>query len=114
MKEEISFNRFYDSFEIRRGNFSYGGLKALYDYLIELEGNTGKEIELDVIAICCDFSEYENIKEYLENYSNTHEAKTEDEEEEDFKERIEEEITNKTILIKMGNDLNEGFIIQAY
>jgi len=41
------------------GNFTYGGLIALFDWL-EDNGDDGTElgIELDVAALCCDFSEY--------------------------------------------------------
>lgn len=39
------------------GDFSYAGLRYLFEYLTSLEEDCGKEIELDVIAICCDFSE---------------------------------------------------------
>ena len=41
----------------RKDNFSYEGRAVLFDYLEELEASTGEEIELDVIALCCDYSE---------------------------------------------------------
>jgi len=41
----------------RKENFSYEGLAVLFDYLEELEASTGEEIELDVIALCCEYSE---------------------------------------------------------
>ena len=56
MKTTVYFSEFCDYFrDIRPDNFSYQGLRVLYDYL--------EDIELDVIAICCDFSEdsYQNI-----------------------------------------------------
>lgn len=45
----------------RADNFSSAGLSALFDYLEELD--TGEGLELDIIAICCDYSEasYEEI-----------------------------------------------------
>ena len=55
--------------KIRPDNFSYEGLTALYDYLTELEEDLGEEMELDVIAICCEFTEYENLEEFCNNYS---------------------------------------------
>jgi len=59
MKESVTFCDFTDRFKaIRPDNFSYDGLKALYDWLEEYEDSTDQEIELDVIALCCDFSEY--------------------------------------------------------
>jgi hypothetical protein len=64
MKTIVYFAEFRDYFhEIRPDNFSYQGLRILFDYLEEYEESTGEEIEFDVIAICCDFSEesFENI-----------------------------------------------------
>ena len=103
------------------GNFSYKGLRALFEYL---EETTDEEnpYKLDVISLCCDFSEYKNLAEYLKDYSNQHDEQnfnkindeTIKETDDEFKIRIEEEINNKTTLIKLGDDLNEGFIIGSY
>lgn len=58
MKQTINFSQFRDDFQaIRPDNFSYEGQKALFEYLEQFEEDTGEELELDVIAICCDFSE---------------------------------------------------------
>ena len=50
----------------RVDNFSYEALGLLFDYFEAFEMDTGEEIELDVIAICCDFSEDspENIRDH--------------------------------------------------
>lgn len=64
MKTTVNFSEFRDSFQqIRPDNFSYDGQKILFNYFEEFEEDTGEEFELDVIAICCDFSEdsFENI-----------------------------------------------------
>jgi hypothetical protein len=52
----------------RKENFSYEGLKVLFDYLEDYEEQTGEEIELDVIALCCDYSE-DNPDDIIANYS---------------------------------------------
>lgn len=58
MKQTIGFYEFSQAFEaIRPSNFSHEGLSTLFDYLEQFEADTGEELELDVIAICCDFSE---------------------------------------------------------
>ena len=58
MKQNVNFSTFQTAFEnLRPNNFSYEGLTALYDYLIQFEEDTGEEMELDVIALCCDYSE---------------------------------------------------------
>jgi len=52
----------------RRDNFSYEGLNALFDYLEDYEEQTGEEIELDVIALCCDYAE-DTVEGIARNYS---------------------------------------------
>ena len=60
MKQTINEYQFADAFiRMNRGdNFSREGLRALYEYLTDIEEDTGEEIELDVIAICCEFGEF--------------------------------------------------------
>ena len=58
MKTTVNFTEFRDHFYgIRPDNFSYDGLKILFEYFEEYEESTGDEIELDVIGLCCDFAE---------------------------------------------------------
>ena len=61
MKQTVTKCDFVDAFHnMGRGDqFSYEALTALYDYYTELEEDIGEEIELDPIAICCDWSEYD-------------------------------------------------------
>ena len=58
----------------RGNNFTYEGLIALYDYLEEYEDSTGEQIELDVIAICCEYNEYESLEEFQEDYSEDYQS----------------------------------------
>lgn len=48
-----SFYQFQDLFSIRPDNFSRDGLKLLYDFLNEIDEN----YSVDVIALCCEFTE---------------------------------------------------------
>ena len=65
MKQTITESQFRDAFQqCRPDNFSYAGLTAMYNYFEEYEEGSGEEIELDVIAICCEYTEYENIEEF--------------------------------------------------
>ena len=71
MYQTISKGQFRDAFhECGRGEqFSYEGLGALYEYLEDLESEIeGERIELDVIALCCEYTEYENWAEFVKNY----------------------------------------------
>lgn len=59
MYQGVNFSNFYDAFRLseRHTAWSYDGLRALYDYLIELEEDCGEPMELDVIAFDCSYSE---------------------------------------------------------
>jgi hypothetical protein len=59
MKQTLGLYEFRDAFKLynRENQFSYEGLGVLFNYFDEYEQSTGCEIELDVIAICCEFSE---------------------------------------------------------
>ena len=55
--ESVTREHFVHRFMTMRPNqFSYGGLSALYDYLDDLSDDMQKDIELDVIAICCEYA----------------------------------------------------------
>jgi len=71
MKTTVSKHDFCQAFKDydRDNNFTWEGRQALFDYLTELEESTGEEWELDVIAICCDFSEYEDLDELKKEYN---------------------------------------------
>ena len=70
MKQTINFYQFREAFRSadRMNNFSSGGLNLLFVYLEEYEDSTGEEIELDVIALCCDYAEA-TIDELVDDYS---------------------------------------------
>lgn len=64
MIKNINFSDFCDAFKaFDRDNFGYEGKRALFDYLEQLEEDTGEQIELDVIALCCEYTEYSDIEE---------------------------------------------------
>ena len=89
------FERAFKNFE--RDNFSYDGLKALFEYLEEYEEDTGEEVELDVIALCCDYMEYDSLKEYNDDYGTKYSEI--------------DAIQNDTTLIKIDDN---SFIIKQY
>lgn len=69
MKQTINRYQFIRAFaEYGRGEqFSLDALSAIFDYIENYEDGSGEEIELDVIAICCEWSE-ELPEEIVENY----------------------------------------------
>lgn len=69
MKQTVNFYSFCDAFQqCRPDNFSREGLSVLWDYFEQYEQDTGEEMELDVIAICCDFAE-DTVEGIASNYS---------------------------------------------
>lgn len=72
MKQTIGLSQFTDAFmSIRPKNFTYEGLEILFNGLEEFEEETGEDMELDVIALCCDFCEMhytEIIRQYNIEY----------------------------------------------
>ena len=59
MKVTLIESEFVNRFRaIRPEQFSIEALRALFDFLDEQERDLGEEQELDVIAICCDWTEY--------------------------------------------------------
>lgn len=103
----------------REDYFSYEGFKALYDYLEELSECTGEDFEIDVIALCCDFTEYESWEKIYNDYSYSYNNKSktfeeleEDGELDDFKEWVQ----NRTTVIECPDykDNVVGIIIQCF
>jgi len=99
MKTTVNLTEFRRAF-IEYGrvdNFTYEGLEALFQWVEEYEDSTGEEMELDVIAFCCDFTEYESLEQFQRNYSEDYETL--------------EDIEYDTIVIPVGE---ESFIIQNF
>ena len=99
MKTSVSVSDFRDAFKSygRDDNFTYEGLGALFEYLEEYEESCDTELELDVIALCCDFTEYADLAEFQADYG------------EDYTDI--ETISNNTTVIEVSED---AFIIQAF
>lgn len=59
MKQSVNFTMFCDAFRAygREEQFSYEAKRAIFDYIESYKEDSGEEVELDVIAICCEWSE---------------------------------------------------------
>jgi len=70
MKMTITERMFKDQFKAhgRIDNFSYAALAALFEHIEDIEIDSGEEWELDVIALCCEFSE-ESYMDVAQSYS---------------------------------------------
>ncbi len=65
----------------RLNQFGYEACILLIEHMEEIEsmeldekGNPLHEIEFDPIAICCDFTRYENLKEFQDAYGKEYET----------------------------------------
>lgn len=76
MKTTVNNYQFHRAFEEmnRTSNFTHDGLSALFEYFEQYEEDTGEEMELDVIAICCDFSKYSSLAEFQADYGTEYES----------------------------------------
>ena len=98
MFQQIDKYDFARAFEqVRPDNFSRAGLSALYEYFEQLEEDIGNPIELDVIAFCCEYAEYESLEEFQEDYGDDYQSI--------------DEIEQATTVIPIDDD---GFIILQF
>lgn len=99
-KSNLSFCEFCDEFsEQYKNNFSYDGKRVLYDYLEDREQETGEEYDLDTVALCCEFTEYENLAECQKDYPDIESI---------------EDLEEKTLVIRINSDTDKSFIIAQF
>jgi len=111
IKQNVNFSMFLDSFsDTYRHNFTYEGKRALFDYLEQLSEDLGEDIELDIIALCCEYTEYENLEELRCDYTEYENL----EELQGNYSSIEtmEDLENKTQVIRFND--SKAFIIQNF
>ena len=110
MKQSITFSDFIDAFRAhdRYGSFGYNGLRIIFNYLEQYEQDCNTEIELDVIAICCDYSE-DTWQDISSNYSiDLSDCKDEDEKIEAVREYLEEN------MFLVGESYTGAFVYQVF
>ena len=94
----------------RENQFSREALEALFNYLEDYEQDTGEDLELDVIALCCEFTEYTTAVEAASDYGFTTELEAEDyEDAESYEDAKEDEalewLRDRTIVISFDGGL---------
>jgi len=92
MKTTITPAAFYSAFDRsgRDHQFSRHALRLIFNNIEQLEQDTGKDVELDVIGICCDYSE-SSASELVQAYSIDFQG--------DESEAVREYLNENTILI---------------
>jgi len=65
-----SAGQFSDEFHAynRGDQFSYEALQAMYVWFEEFSEDSGQPFELDVIGICCEFTEYASLEDLQCDY----------------------------------------------
>jgi hypothetical protein len=109
IKETINEYSFLDAFrgsDTYKNNFSYHGLKALYEHLEQLSDDMGEDIELDIVAICCDYTEYDSALECYIQYNNTNDLEGDDDEKE--KQALEWLEQHTQVIQVEGRDYSNG------
>lgn len=102
--------QFREAFRLagRMDQFSYEGLEILFDYLDELSEDSGESIELDAVALCCDYYE-SSIEELIENYSI--DVSDADGDEEEIKSIVEDYLQDNT---SVCGQISGGFVYAAF
>jgi hypothetical protein len=90
----------------RKENFSYEALGLLFDYFEDYEEQTGQEIELDVIAICCEYNE-DNPDDIIANYS----IDVEDMDEDEKIDAVRDYLNDNTMLV---GETTTGFVYLSF
>ena len=95
----------------RGDNFGYKGWRKIGDYLESLSNNLGENIEIDIIAICCEYSMAESADEAYMQHDHLHgvdlpeEEAWEEMEEEEKLGIIEEFLQNRSSVVVCKGDL---------
>lgn len=100
--------------EDQYAGWSRPGAQALAEYLEALEADMGKEIEFDACAIRCDFSEYESLSvwadEYFTDWRNDLGIDEDVDDEDEINDIIREYIYNHGTLI----EFDDGIIVSQF
>ena len=107
MYQTVGLNKFRNAFEgHERTNFSYEGLEVLFNYI---EENYGDSVELDVIALCCEYCEMTYV-EVFNTYDDITDEDLTDFEEDELLDIATEYLDNHTIICGVTN---QGSIVFA-
>jgi len=112
MKITVTESMFCEQFKrLRPENFTNAALESLFAYYEEIEQGSGEEMELDIIAICCDWTEYNSALEAAESYG--FKASAGDDERADMNERAALEfLTDETTVLEFGE--GNGVVVLNY
>jgi hypothetical protein len=110
MKTTVSVYDFREAFhqafhQAGRENFTYDALGLLFNHFEELEEDMGSEIELDVVAICCDYTEDDAV-----SIAGNYDIDITDMDEEEALEAVQDYLNNNTSVVGITSN---GSIVYA-
>ena len=79
----------------------------MFEYLEEMEKDCGEELELDPIAVCCDWSEYSSAIDWAGDRGHEIDAELD---EEDQEEEAMEYLRDNTQVVEFGG----GIVVLAF
>lgn len=110
MKKTIDIHDFHEAFERagRHNQISRPAREALFAYLEAFEEGSGTELELDVVELCCDYTEYETAIEAAMEYG--YEPDTDRYTDDEIEELAAQWLADRTTVIP----LKGGVIVQTF
>ncbi len=104
MKQTVSFYDFEQAFHHfgRLEQFGYDGLRVLFDWIESYEEDSGEELELDVIALCCDYAH-----DTVEEIAQAREINIEGLDVDEARDAVRDYLEQNTILC---GETEEGFV----
>jgi hypothetical protein len=104
--------QFREAFRLagRMDQFSYEGLEVLFDYLENYSDETGEHVELDVIALCCEYYE-SSTEELIREYNIDCTIDGEPMDDDEIKETIREYLEYRT---SVCGEVADGFVYAVF
>jgi hypothetical protein len=97
----------------KNSSFTRAGAFALVEWFEQLEEDTGEVFEFDSVALRCDYSEYESLQEWAQDYFTAWRSDLsidEDMEDEEIDDKIRDYINDQGQLI----EFNGGIIVSSF
>lgn len=111
MKKTLSYYEVVNEiYEVYDHQFSYAAAGELADYYEQLEDDIGEEIELDPVAIACDWDEYGDAEELVEAYGYVLNDDWEEEEDSEKVDAVVDYLRENTDVLEFSG----GWLVRAF
>lgn len=90
--------------------FSYEGCIALAEYFEEVETEINEEIEIDIVAIRCDWTEYDDFTKAFKDYNGYHPNSNSELDDDEKEKECEKYFQTRTFVIKF----DKGVLIKQF